>query len=97
MRCMGRVYYQKKPDKAFILLKYDKKNPECGEDYIRSPLTRDAQPGRFLMKLNSIFPTLHSALPSSCGDVEANSTYFAVIASTLKGEIKNSKFLEMDD
>ena len=57
---MGRVYYQKKPDKAFILLKYDKKNPECGEDYIRSPLTRDAQPGRFLMKLNSIFPTRHS-------------------------------------
>ena len=57
---MSRVYYQKKPDKAFILLKYDKKNPECGEDYIRSPLTCDAQPGRFLMKLNSIFPTLHS-------------------------------------
>lgn len=51
---------QKKADKAFMLLKYDKKNPECGGDYIRSPLAHDAQPGRFLMKLNSIFPTRHS-------------------------------------
>ena len=50
-------YYQKKSDKAFILLKYDKKNPECGEDYIRSPLTLGMHnPGGFWWNSIQFFP-----------------------------------------